>query len=87
MRFEVRPEYAGELGARIEDVAQEAVDATATLYTEDGGIDVDEQLVVQLQARGITADAETVATLARGIRSGHHVSLGEHDGSMGSPAD
>ena len=82
MRFQVAPELGGELGARVEDVAQEAVDATATLYTTDGGIDVDEQLRVQLQARGLTADADTLAELARAIRSGHHVAVGEPDGSV-----
>jgi hypothetical protein len=87
MRFEVLPDFDGELGARVEDVAQEAIDATATLYTSDGGIDVDDQLRTQLQARGLSAPEETIAEVARGIRSGHHVAVGRSDGSVaeGSP--
>lgn len=73
----------GELGAPIEDVAQEAIDATASAYTNDARIDVDEQLRVQLHARGIAAsDDASIAELAHGIRSGHHVSVGRPDGSI-----
>lgn len=83
MKFEVVRDIEGELGAPIEDVAQEAIDATATAYTTDASIDVDEQLRVQLRARGIAAsDEATIAELAHGIRSGHHVSIGRPDGSM-----
>ena len=62
--------HEGELGARVQDVAQEAVDATETLRQH-------------LHARGLAAasdaDLEQVAT---SIRSGHAVELGEHDGSI-----
>lgn len=82
MRFEiVRAE--GELGGPIEDVAREAADATSTAYTRDAGIDVEEHLRSQLSSRGIAAaDDETLAELAREIRSGHGPELGEPDGSV-----
>src|SRR3954453_12035711 len=83
MRFEVVRAIDGELGAPIEDVAQEAIDATATAYTTDAAIDVDEQLRVQLHARGVVAgDEERIRELAHRILSGHHVSVGRPDGSM-----
>src|SRR3954453_17033854 len=94
MRFEVVRAIDGELGAPIEDVAQEAIDATATAYTTDAAIDVDEQLRVQLHARGVVAgdggrgrgvaprQRETTPRLAPRIRSGHHVPVGRPDGSM-----
>ena len=76
-----------ELGAPPGDVAQEAVDATATTYTKDPSIDVEEHLRLQLESRGLmTAHEEDLARIAEGIRSGHHVALGEHDGSMDGPA-
>jgi hypothetical protein len=94
MEFEIVRDVEGELGAPIEDVAQEAIDATAMAYTEDAGIDVDEQLRVQLHARGIGAsDDASIAELAHAIRSGHHVSIGRPDGSIdlgaepGTPSD
>ncbi|HEY0645381.1 MAG TPA: hypothetical protein VGD39_18325 [Nocardioides sp.] len=75
--------HEGELGARVQDVAQEAVDATATLYASEPDIDVTETLRQHLHARGLAAasdaDLEQVAT---SIRSGHAVELGEHDGSI-----
>jgi len=81
MRFEVVRDIDGELGAPIEEVAQDAVDATAGLYTNDASIDVEEQLRVQLHARGIAAsDESSLAELAHRIRSGHHVSVAEPDG-------
>ncbi|SFC33861.1 hypothetical protein SAMN04487968_105233 [Nocardioides terrae] len=71
----------GELGAPIEEVAQDAVDATAGLYTSDASLDVEEQLRIQLHARGIAAvDEASISELAHGIRSGHHVSIAGSDG-------
>ena len=70
-----------DLGADVEDVAREAADATATAYTHDAGIDVEEHLRAQLASRGLTADAATLAELARRIRSGHELDLGRPDGS------
>jgi hypothetical protein len=88
MRFEVVRDIDGELGAPIEDVAQEAIDATASAYTSDAGIDVDEQLRVQLRARGIAAvDDATIGELAHRIRSGHRVSIGQPDGSVDLGSD
>lgn len=82
MRFEiVRAE--GELGAPLEDVAREAADATATAYANDATIDVEEHLRAQLSSRGIAAaDEETLAELAREVRSGHAPDLGKPDGSV-----
>lgn len=72
-----------DLGARIEDVAQEAIDATATLYTNDPDIDVEEQLRAQLAGRGVApADEATLDEIAQSIRAGHSVSVGESDGSV-----
>jgi hypothetical protein len=83
MEFEMEPEVDGELGARVEDVAQEAIDATATTYTNDAGIDVDEFLRVQLSSRGIRAvNEEWLAETAHQIRSGHEIRVGEPDGSV-----
>jgi hypothetical protein len=57
--------------------AQEAVDATATAYTEDASIDVDDQLVAELDARSVwpAVGPSVVPMLAHHIRSGHPVSL------------
>lgn len=83
MKFETANEFEGELGAPIDDVAQEAIDATAVTYTNDAGIDVEEHLRAQLASRGIkTTDEESVAEIAHEIRSGHSVSVGRPDGSM-----
>jgi len=88
MKFEIENEFEGELGAPIDDVAQEAIDATAVTYTSDAGIDVEEHLRAQLASRGIkAADEESVAEIAHEIRSGHHVNVGRPDGSMEERAD
>ena len=73
----------GDLGAPVQDVAQEAVDATATTYTRSPDIDVEQTLRDQLRGRGIraTSDAD-LEELAASIRAGHPVRLGEHDGSI-----
>jgi len=80
-RFERDPERADELGARIEDVAQEAIDATATAYTSEAGLDVEERLAVELRSRGLRADQGSLAEVASEIRSGHRVDTGRSDGS------
>jgi hypothetical protein len=83
MKFEINRPGQHELGAPIQDVAQEAVDATARTYAGDPGIDVEEHLRTQLSSRGIAAaDDETVDHLAREIRAGHDVTVGQHDGSV-----
>ena len=75
--------HEGELGAPVEDVAQEAVDATATLYTRSPDIDVLETLREHLHGRGLAAASDAdLEQLAESIRSGHAVALGEHDGSI-----
>ncbi|MCW2813408.1 MAG: hypothetical protein JWN84_863 [Nocardioides sp.] len=72
-----------DVGARFEDVVQEAVDATSTAYTNDAGIDVEDFLRGQLSSRGVADLAEPrVGGLVAAIRSGHGVELGEHDGSV-----
>ena len=72
-----------ELGARIDDVAQEAIDAVSLLYANDASIDVEQHLQDQLSSRGIAAaDQETLAEAARDIRAGHSPSVGEPDGSV-----
>ena len=83
VRFEIADDIEGGLGARPEDVAQEAVDATATAYTNDAGVDVEQRLDAELSSRGIrAAQAQWIAETAEAIRSGHHVTVGEPDGSV-----
>lgn len=79
--FERDPERADELGAAVEDVAQEAIDATAAAYTNDAGIDVEERLGVELWTRGLRASEDVRTEIAAEIRSGHQVRLGRSDGS------
>ena len=76
-----------ELGAPINDVAQEAIDATATTYTSDAGIDVEQHLRAQLSSRGVEATEESIAEIAHQIRSGRRVSVGRPDGSIDRRAD
>jgi hypothetical protein len=84
MEFEIIHE--GDLGAPVEDIAQEAVDAAATTYTNAPDIDVQQHLREQLHSRGLRATTEaTLDEIAATIRSGHPVELGEHDGSIGEP--
>lgn len=83
MNFVVAHGNQDDLGARVEDVAQEAIDATAALYTNDPGIDVEEQLRAQLAGRGVAAaDEATLDEIAQSIRAGHSVSVGQSDGSV-----
>jgi hypothetical protein len=83
VKFEMEPEVAGDLGARIEDVAQEAIDAVAATYASDAEIDVDQHLRAQLSGRGIRAVSEKwLSEIAQEIRSGHPVRVGEPDGSV-----
>jgi hypothetical protein len=83
MKAEMNAQYEGELGAPVEEVVQESIDAVATTYTNDAGIDVDEQLRTQLSSRGIRAvDESWLSEVAHQIRSGHHVRVGEPDGSV-----
>jgi hypothetical protein len=84
MEFEMIRE--GDLGAPVEDIVQEAVDATATTYTNAPDIDVQQHLREQLHSRGLRATSEAALhEIAATIRSGHAVELGEHDGSIGEP--
>lgn len=81
--FEIDPERATELGAPVDDVAQEAIDATATLYADEAGVDVEKLLAAQLASRGLRAgDEQLITELAHEIRSGHHVRVGRSDGSV-----
>jgi hypothetical protein len=82
VKFDIADDYDGQLGAPVEDVAQEAIDATATTYTNDAATDVEELLRAQLASRGIATDEESIADIAHQIRSGHPVSVGRPDGSV-----
>jgi hypothetical protein len=83
VKFEMEPEVAGDLSARVEDVAQEAIDAVAATYASDAEIDVDQHLRAQLSGRGIRAVSEEwLSEIAQEIRSGHPVRVGEPDGSV-----
>ncbi len=80
MQFE---SIAGDLGAPVLDVVQEAIDATATTYARTPEVDVDETLREHLRGRGVRATSDAVVEqVAHAIRSGHRVELGEHDGSV-----
>lgn len=88
VRFEIADDFGGELAAPIDDVAQEAIDAAATTYTRDAGVDVEQHLRAELSSRGIqAADDRSVAEIAHEIRSGHRVSVGRPDGSIDQQAD
>jgi hypothetical protein len=77
-------EVHGDLGAPVQGVAQEAVDATATRYANTPDIDVLQTLREQLHSRGLAAVSDTdLEAVAASIRAGHAVHLGEHDGSVG----
>jgi hypothetical protein len=83
MRFEIVRDNLDDLGARIEDVAQEAIDAVALSYANDASIDVEHHVRTQLSSRGIgPADDETLEEIARDIRAGHRPSVGRPDGSV-----
>lgn len=80
-RFEPDSDRAEDLGAPIEDVAQEAIDATATAYANDADLDVEDRLTVELRSRGLRTSGDSLADLAAEIRSGHRVDMGRSDGS------
>ena len=80
--FEIDPGRTDELGAPVLDVAQEAIDATAGTYASDAEIDVEDHLRAQLSSRGLRADDAAVVEVARAIRSGHQVTVGNQDGSV-----
>lgn len=74
MNFEMDVEYDGD--ARVQDVVQEAVDATATTYTRDADVDVEAQLRLELADRGARVGNEAwLRDTAREIRAGHHVTV------------
>lgn len=53
---------------------QAAVDATATIYAEHAGTDVEQRLRIEMQDRGLRVGDETwILDVARRIRSGHDV--------------
>jgi hypothetical protein len=73
----------GDLGAPVEDVAQEAIDATATRYARTPAIDVTATLRAQLHGRGLRATSEVeLEEVAASIRAGRAVEVGRHDGSV-----
>jgi hypothetical protein len=54
------------------DRVTEAVDATASAYTQDAGLDVRQRLVDELERRGISHDgAAWVDELVDAVRAGH----------------
>jgi len=61
----------------VRRATQSAVDATATLYTEDAGLDISARLRIEMQQRGLDVDDDAwVAEVAKRIRSGHDVQVG-----------
>jgi hypothetical protein len=82
VKFEMNPESESPGAARVEDVAQEAIDATAVKCSRDPDLDVEEELRVELRSRGINVDDQWFAEAAQSIRSGQPPAVGEHDGSV-----
>jgi hypothetical protein len=72
-----------DLGAPVRDVAQAAIDATATAYTRSPEVDVATTLRDHLHERGVDTTDETIEELATAIRSGHEVRLAPHNGAVG----
>ena len=64
----------------IRAATQEALDATATAYTEDGSLDVEARLREEMERRGLDLDDEDwLVEAAHHVRSGHHVSVTDGD--------
>jgi hypothetical protein len=83
VNFEMAPEFEGEVGAPIDHLAQEAINATATAYADDAGIDVEQLLRAQLSSHAIEArNDQWIAQTGHRIRSGHHVSIAKPDGPV-----
>jgi hypothetical protein len=82
VEFEMTPEGTFELGACVEDVAQEAIDAVAATHAHDPEIDVEQHLHLQLSSRGVRAGAARISEIAQAIRSGRRVQVGRPDGSV-----
>ena len=63
-----------ETTRQVQSATQAAVDATATAYTDDAGVDVDQRLRLELSQRGLDVDDDAwLAEVAHRVRSGHHV--------------
>ncbi|WP_210503948.1 hypothetical protein [Nocardioides xinjiangensis] len=73
----------GEPDPHAAEVAQHAVDATATAYTRSPDIDVEQELLAQLRDRGLAPSDTTLQELATAIRSGHRVQVDRRDGPVG----
>ena len=59
---------------QLATLVQGAIDATATAYTEDADVDVEDRVRDELAERGLdVSDDEWLSELAHNIRSGHHV--------------
>jgi hypothetical protein len=83
MKAEMNAHVDGDLGAPVQDVAQEAIDSVAATYAHDPQVDVEEQLRAQLASRGITGtDQEWLDEVVHEVRAGHPVRVGRPDGSV-----
>lgn len=68
---------------RVQAVAQEAIDATATVYVGDASVDVEAELRREMSSRGVNVTSdEWLREVAHQIRSGHPLRVGPSDGSM-----
>jgi hypothetical protein len=86
MAFDTGGEHGDDRTSSVEQVAQEAIDAVADTYSSDAHIDVEQELRDELASRGVRfSDASWVAEVARHIRSGHRLTLGEADGPLTGP--
>ncbi|MDN4172671.1 hypothetical protein QWY28_06945 [Nocardioides sp. SOB77] len=72
--------------AEVRAATQRAVDATATAYTADADIDVEDTLRREMAQAGMALDDDAwVREVAQAVRSGHPISFAEVGGD--APAD
>jgi hypothetical protein len=73
---------------RPDAVIQEAIDATVASYAGDTTIDLERNLRVELESRGVTSiDDAWVNDVTERIRQGREVVVGEHDASVDAGED
>lgn len=76
-----------ELGAPIQDIGQQAVDAVAFAYAGDAGMDVEDRVRHELSSRGLRADDAWVADAAASVRSGHSAEVDDRGGPNAAIAE
>jgi hypothetical protein len=71
VEFKSNPDFEGQMGERVIELTQAAVDETMQVYIDDVDLDVEERLRWELERRGvsITSD-EWLADQADLVRAG-----------------